>query len=301
MKRSVVAILCVLLCCVGALHSQVSVLSLGLRGGGDMYLTSSSLTDNFGFSGMADLRYTLYMPVGSAELGFATGVAAGYGSSLLTGRTQDTFSNTDYLGNKMDYVAETDIRQTAGYVQVEVPLLFTLRASGFVVSVGPKLMLPLAVKGTLAVQNSMIDAYYEKFNVHVKNELITGKLEDTTFPVSTADMLPRWNLLVGAEIGYEWRLGESFCLGVAAYADYAVWNSWKAASPSPFIEVAPISDAESPAAMVTVNTAEGLLRSRNYLDVGLRLSFSVCFEHNAYDSYRLRYDHRKHRPRLYIQ
>jgi len=145
-------------------------------------------------------------------------------------------------------------------------------------------MMPLATHSTLRIDEATIKAYYPQYDVSVTNELITGRLEmPYTRPADVN--LPRYNLLIGVEVGYEWQFSEQHGMGVQLYANTAVWNNYQSQPARLFISVEPIMNAQQPVPAVNVaGSAEGLLSNRRYLDFGLRAyyTFSVRSAYRAH-------------------
>ena len=286
--------------------AQTSMLSIGVRGGGQTYLPTAAVgatgevKPGIGGAGAIDLRYTYYGSVGAqAELGCAIGAGFGYGAASLKGTNTDTYSNTDYLGNKMDYTVTSAFTQTDRFAKVDASLLFAMRFGGVTLNIGPRFMMPLSATRTLTVNEANIDAYYPMYDVHVVNRQITGYLP-TPYTDTRASNLPRMNVLVAAEIGYEWRLNQH-ALGVQLFAEAAVWSKQtpNPLTPNPLIQVNPITDASNPVPVVTVGSVESFVAHRRYLDFGIRAYYAFNIEHVVEHRFKPRGDTRDHRNRYY--
>ncbi|MBO7502464.1 MAG: hypothetical protein J6T32_04520 [Paludibacteraceae bacterium] len=266
------------------LLAGTSVFSIGVRGGGQMWLpqlapeANGSVRGDVGMNGMLDLRYAWYGDLSSpVSAGFMLGAGVGYGAMAIKGSTSDVFRNIDYLGNPMDYRTTAHFKQSEQFAKAEFLILFALRAGGFAVQLGPRIMLPFAATRRFEISNVDIDAYYEQYNVHVHNRVITGAVEQP-YTRLNSEKMPKWNILVGIEAGWEWPLGRNAnTIGLQAYADIGLWNAYKAAPYTRLLDVAPITDAANPSAKVTVGSGESVVGFYNYLDFGLRLyyAFSV--------------------------
>ena len=185
---------------------------------------TGDLKGRIGAKGMLDLRYTYYGRISSRmEMGLTLGAGVGYGSSAFKGTNQDEFTNTDYNGMQMDYTVSGEFRQKDRFAQADASLLLAMRWDHVTLAVGPRLMLPFAASRTMTIQQSTIDAYYPKYGVHVTNERITGYLP-TPYSCKPTATLPKYNVLMALEIGYEWSLADKHLIGVQAYADVSVWN-----------------------------------------------------------------------------
>ena len=287
--------------------AQTSALSIGVRGGGQTYLPTAAVgatgevRPGIGGAGAIDLRYTYYGSVGAqAELGFAIGAGFGYGVAPLKGSNTDNFTNTDYLGNRMDYTVTSDFTQRDKFAKIDVSLLFAMRFGGVTLNIGPRFMMPLSATRTLTVNEANIDAYYPAYDVHVVNQLITGKLE-TPYTENRPSNISKYHLLVAAEIGYEWHLSDRHLIGIQLFAEAAVWSKQSSISnvQSPIISVAPISNANDPVPVVTVGSVESFVAHRRYLDFGIRAYYAFNIEHVVEHRFKPRGDTRGHRNRYY--
>lgn len=293
------------------LAAQTSAFSIGVRGGGQTWLTTAvpgangEIKPGMGGTGILDLRYSFYgCFTDRIGMGFTVGGGIGYGSSGLKGTMTDRFTNTDYLGNQIDYTTSASFVQQEQWAKGEVSLMLAFCFGPVIVNIGPRLMMPFAVKSSLTLDDAVIDAYYPRYNVHIVNEQITGVLA-TPYTQATTANLPQYNILMGAEVGYEWYFTYSSCLGIQLFADVAVWNS-SATNPlslNPLIQVHPITDAENPVPAVTVNSPEPLVASRRHLDFGVRLYYAFSTTSSTQRAYRKQYrrarDTRKHHNRYY--
>ena len=286
------------------LWAQTSMLSIGVRGGGQAFLPTAAVgatgevKPGIGGTGALDVRYTYYGSVASqVQLGVAVGAGFGYGTTGIKGTNLDSYTNIDYLGNKMDYSIDATYSLKDQFAKVDVSLLLAMRFGGVTLNVGPRFMLPFAATGTVTISEASIDAYYPLYNVHVTDLLITGKLE-TPYTDTRASNLPRMNVLVAAEIGYEWRLNQH-ALGVQLFAEAAVWSKQtpNPLTPNPLIQVNPITSAENPVPSVTVGSAESFVSGRRYIGVGVRAYYAFHIEHIRIRQFKPRGDSRDHRNR----
>lgn len=270
------------------LSAQNSMFSIGVRGGGQTFLSSAtapsgSMKGDVGFGGTIDLRYAFYgCFTDRLGMGFTLGAGIGYGTAGMRGDHTDNYSNTDYLGKQIDYTVTSSFRQQNRFATAEASLMLAFCFGNVIMNVGPRFMMPFAAKSELTITNASIDAYYPEYYVHVVDKMITGYLQ-TPYTQAVTPALPECSVLMGAEIGYEWYFDEKNCLGIQLYADVGVWNKMSVVSyqPSALIEVAPITDATNPAPNVTVN-ASGLPASNpRYLDFGLRVYYAFSVNSNG--------------------
>ena len=265
-------------------QAQTSMLSIGVRGGGQTYLPTAAVgatgevKPGIGGAGALDVRYTFYGNLTDRfGLGVAVGAGIGYGATNMKGKNSDTYSNTDYLGNKMDYTVNSTYLLTDRFAKADVSLLLALSFYHVTLHIGPRFMLPFAASSTATITQASIDAYYPLYDVHVVDQLITGKLE-TPYSQPVPSSLPAYHVLMALEIGYEWHLTDRHILGLQAFADIAVWSpkSPMTNHQSPIIRVAPIRNANDPVPSVTVN-APSSITNRRYLDFGIRAYYAFSF------------------------
>ena len=290
------------------LSAQTSMLSIGVRGGGQTYLPTAAvgatgdMHAGIGGTGALDVRYTFYGQLADRfELGFAISAGIGYGTTGIKGTNMDSYTNIDYLGNKMDYTVNATYSLKDQFAKGDAALLLAMRFSGVTLNVGPRFMLPFATSSALTIRSASIDAYYPLYDVHVRDQLITGKLT-TPYTLPHTAIIPRYSLLVAAEIGYEWSLSKQSSLGLQLYADVGVWNSaGKNPAPiTPLIQVSPITSAENPVPTVTVGDIAPMIKDLRYIDFGLRVYYAFSFESDK--GYKSRFntrDTRLHRNRYY--
>ena len=290
------------------LSAQTSMLSIGVRGGGQTYLPTAAVGANgeikpgIGGAGALDVRYTYYGSVASqVQLGVAVGAGFGYGTTGIKGTNMDSYTNIDYLGNKMDYSIDATYSLKDQFAKVDVSLLLAMRFGGVTLNIGPRFMLPLAANRALTINEANIDAYYSAYDVHVVNQLITGKLE-TPYTEKHPSNISKYNLLIAAEIGYEWRLTNQHALGAQLFAEAAVWNKQSPITnnPSPLISVSPITSQENPVPTVTVGDIAPMIKDLRYIDFGLRVYYAFSIESDK--GYKSRFntrDTRLHRNRYY--
>ena len=292
------------------LWAQTSMLSIGVRGGGQMMLPTAvagmtgTMSATFGGAGALDLRYTFYgEPTDRIDIGFAVSAGVGYGSAGIQGTRTDTYTNLDYKGNALDYTCTAQYSQTDRFAKADAALLLAMRFSGVTINIGPRFMLPFAATGTVTISEASIDAYYPAYNVHVRDQLITGKLE-TPYTENRPSNISKYHLLVAAEIGYEWRMTNQHALGVQLFAEAAVWSKQSPVTnnQSPLIGVSPITDASNPVPVVTIGSVESFVAHRRYLDFGIRVyyAFSVSKDRGYKSHFNSRKDTRLHRNRILI-
>lgn len=264
--------------------------SIGIRGGGQTWFptciegASKEAKGGIGPTGTLDLRYTSYTHLTrKIDIGFAIGASAGYGTSDIRGTHTNVFTNTDYLGIAIDYTAIGVFRQTDRYAKVDASVMVAMRFGNVTLNIGPRFMMPLLASRTFTLREATIDAYYRQYDVHVVNEIVTGHIQTPYTRVETSS-LPKYNLLLTLELGYEWSLNEKHLFGVQAFVDFSVWNNYSNNTAlTPLISVAPILSPTNPQPEVTIGSPENWLTGRRYMDFGIRIYYAF-----SNDSYRRR-------------
>ncbi len=250
------------------LGAQTSTFSVGVRGGGLMWLPEAvslgrNAASSLGGEGLVEFRYTYYGHVGlTTGLGITAGIDAGYSTSGFYG----THNLLRAYGSQRTYYYDAvDYKQTERYMRTDISLMVALHAGGFVLNVGPRFMMPFfGTENTSATSNN--DAAYVAPN---------------TNETSPAE-LPLCNLLMGIEAGWEFPVG-SGALGLQAYADVGVWHDQKKympaidshsgyTPPEVLVTTTAMSLLEPPQS--TVNSANGIVRKRRLVDFGIRLYYA---------------------------
>ena len=287
MKTSLYKFLCLLLMIVCCMHVQayryyrstknLHELRVGLAGGGVFNLTPEDceMKGNIGGSGVLAFDYAYYKSLKNVDLGLRTGLDLGYLYSPYRAEFEQQYSNVDYLGNQMNYTTSGVAEITQNQLYASVPMMFALRSNGFVWNIGVRLQTALYQPGQQHLSEPVIQAYYPAYDVTVTNELITGIVADNQLSMPLAPSPIILECLASAEIGYEHTLKTKGAIGFAAYVHAGVWNSLPKATDTPIIQVAPITDKNTPVPAVTVNDAySSLLTSYMPLQFGLKLYYA---------------------------
>ena len=91
-------------------------------------------------------------------------------------------------------------------------------------------------------------------------------------------MLPKYNLLLAAEAGWEFALSGNHSLGVQAYADIGLWSPKTTITDVPtFINVYPIEAVNTPA---EVSVSAAPIDPKRYIAVGLRVYYKFQLSSN---------------------
>ncbi len=269
--------------------------TIGLRGGaaGLLHQTQEG-NRTCGGDVVLDLQYAHYWTKEgrSVDLGIITGVGLGYAQSSVKSSVNSTRLGVEDLdaANPMhiDYTIRADeVKEHDGQLQLEVPLMFSLiHQNGLFFNVGPKFMLPVFTpyKQTISNNpNTFVEAYFQETGVRVTNDVITGLLAEDQYTSTGTDYKNQFtiNVMLTAEIGYEWILKSGNSLGLGAYANYSVYNSFKnnpadpATDPLIRVESAPSNTSN---AVINVNPLTGTYASGlGFFDAGVKLAYHFNF------------------------
>lgn len=271
--------------------SSYNRFSIGVRGG------ASSLLHNLergnwtcGGDVVLDLQYAHYWTDDSrpVDLGIITGIGIGYSQSGMKTNvnSMDTILDKEDLSFPLhvEYTVKADeVKEQDGQLQLEIPLMFSLiHENGLFFNFGPKFMLPVYTPYQQTIsnnENTYINAYFREIGVNVKNEVITGILAENQFTTKADDYGNKFtiNIMLGAELGYEWILKSGNSLGLGAYANYSVYNGFKNNSSSkPLIEVTP-PVGSSNAEVTVLPATQTYAKSLGFFDAGVKVAYHFDF------------------------
>ena len=259
--------------------------TIGVRGGASGLLHKVEKGNwTCGWDALLDLQYAHYWAKDGRPLDFGiiTGLSFGFAQSGMKTSVDSEFDTN--VEDKIHYVIKADeVKENDGQLQLEIPVMFSLyHQNGLFFNVGPKFMLPLYTpyNQKISKDNTYISAEFTDYAVKVTNEAITGKLAESDYKTNGTKNGNQFtiNIMLTAEIGYEWILKSGNSLGLGAYADYCVYNSYKNnnTSTNPLIDVAPPKG--STVANVEVLSATKTYASKlGYFDAGVKLAYHFNF------------------------
>lgn len=257
--------------------------SIGLRGGyaNMLHALNRDSKRPGGFDAMLDLQYAYYWtkfgrPI---DLGILTGLSLGYAQSSINLDINDSYTVNTEEG-AVDYTLSADkVTSCDRQLQLEVPIMFSLiTEKGLFFNVGPKLLLPLYTPYQQTITSPTVDAYFQEEGVHVTNEAITGRLENDQLNDKGKNH-NQWkvNLLLTAEIGYEWSLRNGDALGLGAYANYSVVSAFKGETDNKsLINVTPPS-GDTKASASVVSATDTYVDKLGYVDAGVKVVYHFNF------------------------
>lgn len=259
--------------------------SIGLRGGvaSLMQETKDNIMNRWkaGYDVLLDLQYSYFFGAkegGKTNLGITTGVSIGYSRSPIAAPVDTAYTITDLEGNTIDYtVSAGEVNEKNAQLQLEIPIMFSLRhQSGVFMNVGPKIVLPVFAHYNQKISEPLIDAYFADYGVHVPNEVVTGRLEESKYKSGGKWNASSLNVMLTAELGYEWMLRSGNALGLGAYANYSLYDLYKNnPNGKSIIEV---GMPQPGGAQVDVHSATDTYGTGlGYFDCGVKLVYHFCF------------------------
>ena len=253
--------------------------TIGLRGGASSLMHHADKGNwTCGGDVVLDLQYAHYWTKDGrpVDLGLIVGLGIGYMQSGLKVGNDSTF----FTKSGVDYtVLASNIKETDHQLQLEVPLMFSLISEkGVFFNVGPKFMIPVYTpyKQSVDQANTHITAYFPNEGITVTDEVVTGKYTGQQ-PEAKNGIQFNINVMLTAEIGYEWILKSGNSFGLGAYANYSVFNTYKNTTSTEglFDLTAP---TETSAAILDVQSATKTYADKlGYFDAGLKLAYHFNF------------------------
>lgn len=270
-----------------SLQAQTSRIMIGLGGGTSSTLAKGKVDNVFGPMGTFNFGYSIMGTVKSgAQLGLRTGLNATYSKFGSAVALNESFTNVDYNGHAMDYrVTSSRVEFMQKQLNLELPVMFAVRAKGLYFNIGAKFMLPVMKSYTQTMANPQISAFYPDYGVTVVNDVVTGLISEEQKNLSGTPYMPKLMIGLSAEVGHVWQLGESkSSLGFDVFLDYAPWGfgAGSVNTAQSIVEVAPIvNDSEQPKAAVTVNPLNCCNGYKyQFLSFGAKLVYMFDIEHN---------------------
>lgn len=257
--------------------------TIGVRGGAASLLHSVVKGDWIcGGDALLDLQYAHYWTKENrpVDLGIIVGLGVGYAQSGMKAAVDTAYTVTTTDGD-INYTLKADeVKENDGQIQLEVPLMFSLiHENGLFFNIGPKFMIPVYTPYKQNIKNPDINAYFPTEGVNVSNEVITGLVQDNQLNTKGTDNGTQFkiNVMLTAEIGYEWKFQNGNSLGLGAYANYSVFNSFKNQGVNKsLMDVTPPSSTG--VANVDILSATSTYAEKlGYFDAGIKLAYHFNF------------------------
>ncbi len=263
------------------LRTEIDRFTIGLRGGCASLMHKANeqrynLNWNAGFDVLLDLQYAHYWRKTDDKpfLGLLVGVAAGYSRSPLAGAVNDDPYVVSTSEGDLTYKITADkVAEYDGQIQLEVPIMFSMIHKGFFLNAGPRMSFPVFAHYNQEITNGHITATFPE-GVVVPDELITGKLTE-----NQKNTVGNWqhstlNVMLSAELGYEWNFKNNHSLGLGAYANYSVYTLYKNnTSTGSLVAVTDVPGAGSPAVVDVKSATNTYANGMGYFDVGIKLAY----------------------------
>ena len=257
--------------------------TIGVRGGAASLLHSVVRGEWIcGGDALLDLQYAHYWTKENrpVDLGIIVGLGVGYAQSGMKAAVDTSYTVSTSDGD-IDYTLKADeVKENDSQIQLEVPLMFSLiHNNGLFFNIGPKFMIPIYTPYKQNIKNPDINAYFPTEGVNISNEVITGLVQDNQLNTKGTDNGTQFkiNVMLTAEIGYEWKFQNGHSLGLGAYANYSVFNSFKNQGVNKsLMDVTPPSStgiANVDILSATSTYAEKL----GYFDAGIKLAYHFNF------------------------
>ncbi|MCQ2348273.1 MAG: hypothetical protein MJZ65_03695 [Paludibacteraceae bacterium] len=261
--------------------TSMSRFSLGVRGGVASFMQKAEgAQSQLGFDALLDFQYAYYGCLASEhKVGLLVGVSAGYArAGLKMDAIQDQYTTSTTDGDICYTIAADNLVEKQGAVVLEIPLMFSfVSKQGVFLNVGPRFQLPVYSHYALRFDNPNVDAYFTKERVHVQNELITGNVNhDNAKGTFNA---PKFNLLLGLELGYEWQLRNNDALGLGAYANYGVYSMYRNDSEAQSIIDITAPSAQVQPAQINYQAAQDVYGTgMGFFDAGVKVTYHFNFQ-----------------------
>ena len=263
--------------------TQFNRFTIGLRGGlaSLMHTTDNDLGHwNPGFDVVLDLQYAHYWQTKKEHnFGFLLGASVGYSMSALTTQVKDTFSRAT-IGGKVDYtVSASEVKEKDGEVVLEVPIMFSMiLRQGFFLSVGPRFSMPVYAhyKQKMSEDVSVV-AYFPEYDVTVADEPVTGALREDQKNQPGKWQASKLNVMLSAELGYEFKLLSGNSVGLGAYANYSVYTLYRNDTSTESLVGVQNPEWNKPAPVDVLSATDTYAKGLGYFDFGVKVAYHFNF------------------------
>lgn len=259
----------------------INRLSLGVRGGlASLMHGTNAMKDNLGFDVYFDLQYAHYWKQGDkAAMGILTGVGVGFLRGGLHGNIDDKYQTSTDGGQILYNITAQEVREKQDQVMVDVPLMFSIVTDkGFFFNVGPKVSFPVWSRSKMNFTEPHVDALFVEEGVSVRDRLITGVVPDGAYKDVVNWKHPVLNVLLGGEIGYEFKFKNGHALGLGLYGDYGVYSLYKNESEAQsIVNITPPSNS-APASVKIESPSDVYTSKMSLFDVGLKLTYHIQWQ-----------------------
>lgn len=262
---------------IDSLMNNVDRFSIGLRGGFASTMADPTPTMPLGYDLRFDLQYAHYWMNNPKKhmIGLMTGLSLGY---MCTNRDivwDEEFTRNTSDGDVHYHVTADNIRETNKQLQLEMPLMFSMvTTNGFYLNVGPRVLLPIRTPFEQVITNGHIVATDLETTDVMTDNIIYGYLNEDQIKISGMTKQKfDITVLVGMELGYEFRFASGNSVGLGVYANYGVYSTYSNRPLGTIIDVtAPNYDKIGSVDVYSMTDA--YTRKMGHLDAGIKLSFN---------------------------
>ena len=262
---------------IDSLMNNVDRFSIGLRGGFASTMADPTPTMPLGYDLRFDLQYAHYWMNNPKKhmIGLMTGLSVGY---MYTNRDivwNEEFTRSTSDGDVHYHVTADNIRETNKQLQLEMPLMFSMvTTNGFYLNVGPRVLLPIRTPFEQVITNGHIVATDLETTDVMTDNVVYGYLNEDQIKISGMTKQKfDITVLVGMELGYEFRFASGNSVGLGVYANYGVYSTYSNRPLGTIIDVtAPNYDKIGSVDVYSMTDA--YTRKMGHLDAGIKLSFN---------------------------
>ena len=258
--------------------------TIGLRGGAASLMQDAPKLGKWhiGWDALLDLQYAHYWKKFGAKMqyGLLVGVSAGFARSHMSSAINDTFTEETESnpGEKsvIDYTITADnVTEYDGQLQLEVPIMFSMiHDKGFFLNIGPRIALPVWTPYNQTLENPHIDAFFATEGVNVHDAKITGVVTEDQTQTKGTWKHSTLNIMLGAELGYEYTFRNRNSLGIGLYADYSLYSMYKnTPSEKSLVSLVEVPHLADPAVVSVLSATDTYAKGIGFFDVGLKLSY----------------------------
>ncbi len=256
--------------------------SIGVRGGVASLMHEADVMGkwNAGFDALLDLQYAYYFggeKNKKVNPGILTGVSIGWAQSALKSGIDTAYTVSTVDGN-IDYtITAENVKENDGQLQVEIPIMFTMIAEkGFFLNVGPKVIIPVFSHYNQNITNPDINAYFPTEGVNVSNEVITGLVQDNQLKTNGKWNTSKVNVMLTAELGWEWILKNEHSIGLGVYGNYSVYDLYNNTTHNKSL-INVTAPSAGPAIVDVLSATDTYAKGMGYFDCGLKLVYHFNF------------------------
>ena len=262
---------------IDSLMNNVDRFSIGLRGGFASTMADPTPTMPLGYDLRFDLQYAHYWMNNPKKhmIGLMTGLSLGY---MYTNRDivwDEEFTRNTSDGDVHYHVTADNIRETNKQLQLEMPLMFSMvSTNGFYLNLGPRVLLPIRTPFEQVITNGHIVATDLETTDVMTDNVVYGYLNEDQIKISGMTKQKfDITVLVGMELGYEFRFASGNSVGLGVYANYGVYSTYSNRPLGTIIDVtAPNYDKIGSVDVYSMTDA--YTRKMGHLDAGIKLSFN---------------------------